>query len=134
VCDAQADPAVFAFFRRPSDDTAKLIVQLNSLYVRHKASNLKAAVMLVAGMEARPWLEALHRSARLEIPLTVFTKGPADVAARVYQLNPEVENTFLVAVDRAVVANISGIAPEQFGRVAETTARVLAASNKAPPR
>lgn len=126
VCDYQADPAVFAFFRDTSDDTARLIVQLNQLYLRHKARNFKAAVMMVAGMDAKRWLEDLSRSANLEIPLTVFSKGPADVAARVYKLNPGVENTFVVAVDRAVVANVSGILPAEFGQVAEATARMLA--------
>jgi hypothetical protein len=59
-------------------------------------------------------------------PLAYFTKGPKDVATRVYNLNPAVANTFLVTVDRSVVANIFDIAPEQFSRVADATAEMLA--------
>lgn len=128
------DPAVFAFFRGPSDNTARFIVQLNALYLRHKARNLKAAVMVVAGMDARAWLEELDRRANLEVPLTVFRKGPNDVAVRVFNLNPAVENTFLVAVDRAVVANISGITPAEFDHVVQATARVLQGVGRGQPR
>jgi hypothetical protein len=82
--------------------------------------------MIVAGASAKKWLEELNRSTRLEIPLTFFTKGPKDVAARVYNLNPAVANTFLVSVDRSVVANISDIGPEQFNRVADAASEMLA--------
>ena len=99
---------MLAFFRDTSDDTAKEIVQLNALYMKNKSRNFKAVVMIIAGESSKKWLEELNRSTRLEIPLTFFTKGPKDVAARVYNLNPAVANTFLVTVDRSVVANISG--------------------------
>ena len=46
---------------------------------------------------------------------------------RVYNLNPDVANTFLVTVNRSVVANISDIAPDQFSRVADATSQMLAA-------
>ena len=46
---------------------------------------------------------------------------------RVYNLNPAVANTFLVTVDRSVVANISDITPDQFSRVADATSEMLAA-------
>jgi hypothetical protein len=62
--------------------------------------NFKAVVMIVAGESPKKWLEELNRSTRLEIPLTFFTKGPKDVATRVYKLNPAVANTFLVTADR----------------------------------
>ena len=62
--------------------------------------NFKAVVMIVAGESAKKWLEELNRSTRLDIPLTFFTKGPKDVATRVYKLNPAVANTFLVTADR----------------------------------
>ncbi|MBI4520026.1 MAG: hypothetical protein HY701_04265 [Gemmatimonadetes bacterium] len=129
VCDFQADPNVLAFFRDTSKETADLIVQLNKLYLSHKARNFKAVVMMVGGAETKAWLEDLSRSAKLEIPLTYFNKGPKDVAARLYKLNPEVENTFLVTTDRYVVTNVSGIAPEEFGQVADATAKMLAAGS-----
>jgi hypothetical protein len=58
--------------------------------------------------------------------LTVFRKGPADLAGRLYELNPEVDNTFLVTLDRFVVANVAGIEPTEFGRVTEATDKMLA--------
>jgi hypothetical protein len=82
--------------------------------------------MIVAGPDASKWLEDLSASKDLEIPLTVFRKGPADLAAKLYELNPEVDNTFLVTFDRFVVANVAGIEPSEFGRVAAATERMLA--------
>ena len=133
VCDFAEAPNVLAFLRDTSDGTAKLIVQLNQLYLKNKARNFKAVVMVVAGSGAKEWLENLSRSANLEIPLTFFYKGPNDVAARVYRLNPDVKNTFLVTVNRVVVANVSGITPDQFGQVADATAHMLAAGGNRKP-
>ncbi|MBV8732931.1 MAG: hypothetical protein JO336_24240 [Acidobacteriia bacterium] len=126
VCDFDKAPDVLAFFRDTSDTTAKQIIQLNELYLKNKSRNFKAVAMIVAGETSKKWLEDLNRSAHLEIPLTFFTKGPKDVAARVYNLNPAVANTFLVTVNRTVVANISDIGFEQFTRVADATAEMLA--------
>jgi hypothetical protein len=126
VCEFQDFPNVLAFFRGTGEETAELIVALNELYVRNKNRNFKAVVMVAAGPEASAWLEELSASASLEIPLTVFRKGPADLAGRLYELNPEVDNTFLVTLDRFVVANVAGIEPAEFGRVTEATDRMLA--------
>ena len=126
VCEYDKAPNVLAFFRDTSDATAKEIVQLNDLYLKNKSRNFKAVAMMVAGESSKKWLEDLNRSAHLEIPLTFFTKGPKDPAARVYNLNPAVANTFLVTVNRSVAANISGIGPEQFNRVAEAASEMLA--------
>ena len=126
VCDFDKAPNVLAFFRDTSDATAKEIVQLNDLYVKNKSRNFKAVVMVVAGESSKKWLEDLNRSTHLEIPLTFFTKGPKDVAARVYNLNPAAANTFLVTVNRSVVANISDIGPEQFDRVSGAASQMLA--------
>ena len=126
VCDYDKAPNVLAFFREPSDATAREIIQLNDLYLKNKSRNFKAVAMIVAGESSKKWLEDLNRTAHLEIPLTYFRKGPKDAAARVYNLNPAVENTFLVTVNRSVVANISGISPDQFNRVADATSSMLA--------
>lgn len=130
VCDFQDAPNVLAFFRDTGDDTAALIALLNDLYLQHKDSGFKAVAMVVAGEDAGPWLEALDASADLEIPLTVFRRGPRDVAARLYELNPEVANTFLVTVNRFVTANVAGIQPDEFDRVAGATAEMLAKRNQ----
>jgi len=126
VCDFDKAPDVLAFFRDTSDATAKQIVALNELYVKNKSRNFKAVAMVIAGESSKKWLEDLNRSTHLEIPLTYFTKGPKDVANRVYNLNPGVANTFLVTVNRKVVANISDIGPEEFGRVADAADQMLA--------
>jgi hypothetical protein len=127
VCEYDKAPDVLAFFRDTSDATAQQIVQLNDLYLKNKSRNFKAVAMIIAGESSRKWLEELNRSKHLEIPLTYFTKGPKDPAARVYNLSPAVANTFLVTVNRSVVANISDIGSDQFNRVAEATAEMLAA-------
>jgi hypothetical protein len=126
VCDFDKAPDVLAFFRDTSDATAKQIMQLNELYVKNKSRNFKAVAMIMAGESSKKWLEELNHSAHLEIPLTFFTKGPKDIANRVYNLNPAVANTFLVTVNRTVFANISDIGPEQFDRVTDATAEMLA--------
>src|SRR6516162_4127580 len=128
VCDFDKAPDVLAFFRDTSDATAKEIIQLNDLYLKNKSRNFKAVAMIIAGESSKKWLEELNRSAHIEIPLTFLTKGPKDVAVRVYNLNPAVANTFLVTFDRTVVANISDIGPDQFNRVADATAEMLAAA------
>jgi hypothetical protein len=126
VCDYDKAPDVLAFFRDTSDATAKEIIQLNELYLKNKSRNFKAVAMIIAGESAKPWLEELNRTAHLEIPLTYFRKGPKDPAVRVYNLNPAVANTFLVTVNRSVVANFSDIEPDQFSRVAGATSEMLA--------
>ncbi len=126
VCDYDKAPDVLVFFRDTSDDTAKEIIQLNDLYLKNKSRNFKAVAMIIAGESSKQWLEDLNRTAHLEIPLTYFRKGPKDPAVRVYNLNPAVANTFLVTVNRSVVANISDIGPDQFSRVADATSEMLA--------
>jgi hypothetical protein len=126
VCEFQDFPNVLAFFRGTGEETAELIVALNDLYVHNKNRDFKAVVMVAAGPEASAWLEELSASEGLEIPLTVFRKGPADLAGRLYELNPEVDNTFLVTLDRFVVANVAGIKPAEFTRVTEATEQMLA--------
>jgi len=126
VCEFQDDPNVLAFFRDTGDVTADLIVQLNDLYLRNKDKNFKAVAMIVAGADATQWLENLSQSENIEIPLTVFRKGPQDVAARLYELNPEVENTFLVTKNRFVVANVASVQSDSFGLVADAASEMLA--------
>lgn len=126
VCDYDKAPDVLGFFRDTSDSTAKEIIQLNDLYLKNKSRNFHAVAMIIAGESSKQWLEDLNKSAHLEIPLTYFRKGPKDPAVRVYNLNPAVANTFLVTVNRSVVANISDIGPDQFNRVVDATSQMLA--------
>jgi hypothetical protein len=126
VCEFQNDPNVLAFFRDTGGNTEELIVKLNELYLRNKDHNFKAVAMIIAGDTAKPWLEDLQARKHIQIPLVVLRRGPRDVAVRLYSLNPAVENTFLVTVDRFVAANVTGIGPGEFGRVADATTTMLA--------
>ena len=130
VCEFDEAPNVLAFFRETSPETAKLIVDLNRLYTKNKARNFQTVAMIIAGSDSKKWLENLNKSEKLEIPLTFFTKGPKDVAARVYKLNPEVKNTFLVTINRTIAGNISDIRPAEFGQVIEATEQMLAGKVK----
>jgi hypothetical protein len=127
VCDFEEAPNVLAFFRDTSEDTARMIVQLNQLYLKNKARNFLAVVMVVAGESSKKWLEDLNRKEKLEIPLTYFYRGPKDVAARLYKINPEVHNTFLMTINRTVAANVSAISAGDFGQVVDATEKMLAA-------
>jgi len=126
VCEFQDDPNVLAFFRDTGEETADLIIELNALYLEHKNENFKAVAAVIAGEEAAPWLEELSARADIEIPLVVLRRGPKDVAVRLYELNPDVDNTFLVTVNRFVAANVADISPGQFDRVAAATDEMLA--------
>ncbi|SRR5579884_1004581 len=128
VCEYDKAPDVLAFFRDTSDATAKEIIQLNDLYLMNKSRNFHAVAMIVSGESSKKWLEDLQAKAHLEIPLTYFRKGPKDPAARVYHLNPAVANTFLVTVNRSVVATLYDISPDQFDRVASATSEMLGAA------
>lgn len=128
VCEFQDDPNVLAFFTDTGEATAELIVRLNSLYLSHKDENFKAVAAIVAGEESKAWLEELAATRNIEIPLVYFRRGPQDVAARLYELNPDVDNTFLVTVNRFVAANVSAIGPGDFGRVVEAAEQMLAES------
>jgi hypothetical protein len=125
VCEFQDAPNVLAFFRDTGGDTGALIERLNALYVEHKSHGFKAVAMIVAGEEASPWLEQLNASKQIEIPLTVFKRGPRDVAARLYELNPEAANTFLVTRNRFVAANFVDVDAGEFDRVASAAAGVV---------
>ena len=126
VCEFQDAPNVLAFFQQTGAETAELIRRLDALYVANKDADFHAVAMIVAGPEANDWLLELDAAADLEIPLTVFNRGPRDVAARLYELDPEVANTFLVTRNRFVVANVSGITPDDFALVEQETRKMLA--------
>ena len=131
VCDFESLQNVLAFVSAPSDDAAKMIVDLNRLYLKHKARNFKAVVMVMSGSNSKKWLEDLNKSEKIDVPLTYFTKGPKDVGIRVYKMNPEV-TTFLVTVNRLVETNISGISSEQFSQVVDATEAMLAGKKAKP--
>lgn len=129
VCAFQDDPNVIAFFRDTDEETAELIVQLDELYRQEKDRNFKAVAILVAGPDAKPWLEELHQSRNIDIPLTVLAKGPKDIGVKLYDLDPKARNTFLVTINRLVRTNVSDIGPNEFDKVTQATLGMLAKSD-----
>lgn len=126
VCEFQDDPNILAFFKDTSEETERFILALDELYLENRDRNFKAVAMIVAGPEASGWLESLSESKGLSIPLVVFRRGPADVATRLFELDPDVQNTFLLTENRFVVANVAGITPDRFDLVAQAAADMLA--------
>jgi hypothetical protein len=131
VCEFKTDPNVIAFFRAADPETADLIVQLDKLYRQEKKRNFKAVAIVISGHDAKPWLEELRKSYDLEIPLTVLHKGPQDVGVKLYKLNPQVRNTFLVTRNRVVDTNLSDIPASGFDKVKQATLRMLTKSKTA---
>ncbi len=129
VCEFQDEPNVIGFFQNTGDKTAEFITQMNDLYLKNKDRHLKAVAVIIAGMEATPWLEELSVAKKIEIPLVVLRKGTSDLAVRLYRLNPEVENTFLVNINRKVIANVAGIETDKFNLVAEAATQMLKDNN-----
>jgi hypothetical protein len=128
VCEFKDDPNVLAFFRDADQQTADLIVQLDKLYRQEKNRKFKAVAIVISGHDAKPWLEELRKSRNIEIPLTVLHKGPKDVGIKLYKLDPQVRNTFLVTRNRVVDTNVSDIAASGFDRVRQSTLSMLAKS------
>lgn len=126
VCEFQNDPNVIGFFQEANDETAELIAKLDALYKANKDRKFKAVAVVVAGMDAKSWLEELKQGKGIEIPLVVLRKGQKDVAVRMYKLDPAVKNTFLVNIDRMVKSNLTGIDPASFGMVENATQQILA--------
>ena len=129
VCEFQDEPNIIGFFQNTGEKTAEFIMQMNDLYLKNKDRHLKAVAVIVAGMDAKPWLEELNAAKKIEIPLVVLRKGASDLAVRLYRLNPEVENTFLVNINRKVIANVSGIETDKFNMVADAATQMLKDNN-----
>jgi hypothetical protein len=133
VCEFKDDPNVIAFFRDADEQTADLIVQLDNLYRQEKKRNFKAVAIVVSGPDARPWLEELKKSRNIEIPLTVMNKGPKDVGVKLYKLDPQVRNIFLVTRNRTVDTNVSDIGPSGFDKIKQATLRMLTKTGPSKP-
>jgi hypothetical protein len=126
VCEYGAAPTVIGFFQKPSDQAADLIVKLNSLVQSQK--DLKGFVVMIAGSETKDWLEKLAQEKGITIPLVYFQRGLQDPGMRIYKLNPEVNNTILVNVNRQVVANFVNTTGDNFQQVTDASTKMLAAA------
>jgi rhodanese-related sulfurtransferase len=123
VCEYGEAPTVIGFFQKPSDEAAALIVKLNALVTSKK--NLKGFVVMVAGPDTKDWLEKLAADKGITIPMVYLAKGPQDLGVRVYKINTQAENTFLVNDKRQVESNFVNVTGDTFQQVADSTNKML---------
>ncbi len=126
VCEYGAAPTVIGFFNKPGDQAAALIVKIDALVKSQK--NLKGFVVMTEGADTKEWLEKLAADKGIQIPLVYFAKGPQDSGMRVYKLNPAVDNTVLVNINRQVVANFVNVSGSTFDQVADASTKMLASA------
>lgn len=125
VCEYGTAPTVIAFFDSPSDQAADLIVKLNALAKKSASKNLKAFAVMVNGPESKEWLEKLAQEKGIEIPLVFLRKGTKDLGVRLYHINTQAKNTFLVNDKRQVIANMVNVDDKSFQQVAEASTKML---------
>lgn len=125
VCEYGMAPTVIAFFDSPSDQAADLIVKLNALAQKDASKNLKAFAVMINGPESKEWLEKLAQEKGIEIPLVFLQKGTKDLGVRLYKINTQAKNTFLVNDNRQVIANMVNVDDNTFQQVAEASTKML---------
>jgi rhodanese-related sulfurtransferase len=125
VCEYGNAPTILAFFRKTGDQTADLIVKLNQLAEQMAKKNLKAVAVLVEGPDSKAWLEKLAQDKSIKIPLVVLVNGPKDLGVRLYKINTDADNTFLVNNKRAVIANFANVNDTTFQEVADASSKML---------
>ena len=64
---------------------------------------------MVNGPDSKPWLEKLAQDKGIQIPMVYLAKGPKDLGVRLYKINPQAKNTFLVDDKRQVVTNLVNV-------------------------
>lgn len=126
VCEYGEAPTVIGFFNGPSDQAADLIVKLDNLAQKESSKNLKAFVVMVNGPDSKPWLEKLAQDKGIHIPMVYLAKGPKDLGVRLYKINPQARNTFLVDDKRQVVTNLVNV--DDFQKVADASEKMLASA------
>lgn len=125
VCEYGEAPTILAFFDKPSDQAADLIVKLNSLVAKDSSKNLKGVVVMVNGDESKPWLEKLAADKNIQIPMVYLLKGPKDLGVRLYKINTAATNTFLVNDKRTVQTNLVNVTDNDFNQVSDATTKML---------
>ena len=130
VCEYGPAPTVIGFFNKPSDQAADLIVKLDALVKSQK--NLKGFVVMTEGADSKDWLEKLAADQGIQIPLVYFAKGLQDSGMRIYKLNPAVDNTVLVNINRQVVANFVDVTDSTFAQVEDASVKMLASASATP--
>jgi rhodanese-related sulfurtransferase len=125
VCEYGEAPTILAFFNKPSDENADLIVKLNKLVAENSQKNLKGVVVMVNGQESKEWLEKLAAQKGIKIPMVYLLKGPKDLGVRLYHINTAADNTFLVNDKRTVRTNLVNITDNNFTEVSQATDKML---------
>jgi rhodanese-related sulfurtransferase len=125
VCEYGEKPTILAFFDKPSDQNADLIVKLNKLVAANSQKNLKGVVVMVDGAESKAWLEKLAADKGIKIPMVYLLHGPKDLGVRLYHINTAANNTFLVNDKRTVQTNLVNVTDDNFKEVADATTKML---------
>ncbi len=125
VCEYGEKPTILAFFDKPSDQNADLIVKLNQLVQANAKKDLKGVVVMVDGAESKAWLEKLAADKGIKIPMVYLLHGPKDLGVRLYHINTAANNTFLVNDKRTVQTNLVNVTNDNFKEVADATTKML---------
>ncbi len=125
VCEYGEAPTILAFFDKPSDQNANLIVKLNQLVSANSQKNLKGVVVMVDGQDSKAWLEKLAADKNIKIPMVYLLHGPKDLGVRLYKINTAANDTFLVNDKRTVQTNLVNVTDSNFNEVADATTKML---------
>lgn len=125
VCEYGEAPTILAFFDKPSDQNADLIVKLNSLVTQNSQKNLKGVVVMVDGQDSKAWLEKLAADKDIKIPMVYLLHGPKDLGVRLYKINAAANDTFLINDKRTVQTNLVNVTDGSFNEVADATTKML---------
>jgi rhodanese-related sulfurtransferase len=125
VCEYGEKPTILAFFDKPSDQNANLIVKLNQLVESNSQKDLKGVVVMVDGPDSKAWLEKLAADKGIKIPMVYLLHGPKDLGVRLYHINTTANDTFLINDKRTVQTNLVNVGDSNFNEVADATTKML---------
>jgi rhodanese-related sulfurtransferase len=125
VCEYGEKPTILAFFDKPSDQNANLIVKLNQLVAANSQKNLKGVVVMVDGPDSKAWLEKLAADKGIKIPMVYLLHGPKDLGVRLYHINTAANDTFLINDKRTVQTNLVNVTDNNFTQVSDATTKML---------
>lgn len=125
VCEYGEAPTILAFFDKPSDQAADMIVKLNQLVESNSQKNLKGVVVMVNGEQSKPWLEKLAADKGIKIPMVYLLHGQKDLGVRLYHINTTANDTFLINDKRTVQTNLVNVTDNSFSEVADATTKML---------
>jgi rhodanese-related sulfurtransferase len=125
VCEYGEKPTILAFFDKPSDQNANLIVKLNQLVASNSQKDLKGVVVMVDGADSKAWLEKLAADKGIKIPMVYLLHGPKDLGVRLYKINTAANDTFLINDKRTVQTNLVNVTDNDFNQVSDATTKML---------